>query len=316
VTRSQLAMFAAELSYTSQEATHVGRHVLHLDASHGEQSVIGCGASALFAHLAKLYPEVEVQHVRLWEEATRKEMEYNLEHVNAKMAMLAGSGSEETMQQFAGIEVLAKQLATARGLVVSAPMWNFAVPYVVKQYFDCVLHPGLTFKEVSAGPSGLLGGGRPVVLLTSSGGAAAKDYLTPWILDVAAMAGFDRPKVVSATGLVSRDRATAIEVFRNQAEAATEHLSLEPRTDRSTKSLDEEISSACGYEELRSWLEGTGGLSSDCLDSLEAARVSSELFLSASDHDWRDEELGLEEADIARLQELQKLFREQAREED
>ena len=31
------------------------------------------------------------------------------------MAMLAGSGSEETMQQFAGIEVLAKQLATARG---------------------------------------------------------------------------------------------------------------------------------------------------------------------------------------------------------
>ena len=40
-----------------------------------------CGASALFAHLAKLYPDVEVQHVRLWEDATRKEMEYNLEHV-------------------------------------------------------------------------------------------------------------------------------------------------------------------------------------------------------------------------------------------
>ena len=76
---------------------------------------------------------------------------------------------------------------------------------VMKQYFDCVLHPGLcvfllqqlkpttasaahmppglTFTETSSGPTGLLGGGRPVVLLTSSGGVASKDYVTPWLLE-------------------------------------------------------------------------------------------------------------------------------------
>ncbi|CAE7577719.1 azoR1 [Symbiodinium natans] len=306
-------MFVSELAYsTLQGATQVGCHILHLDASHGEESVVGCGSAALLAKFAELCPEVDVQHVRLWDEGMRSKMEYNLDHVRAKMAMLAGRGSEDCFQQFASIEVLAKQIATARGLVVSAPMWNFAVPYVMKQYFDCVLHPGLTFTETSSGPTGLLGGGRPVVLLTSSGGVASKDYVTPWLLDVAAMAGFDIPKVVSAASLVSRDRATAIDLFRQQAAVAAEHLTLEPGTKRSTVQPGDgdELGSSCGHEELRRWLESSGGLSSDCLDSLESARVDGELFLAASDNDLRDEELGLEEADIVRLKQLQKLFQE------
>ncbi|CAE7206756.1 azoR1 [Symbiodinium pilosum] len=310
-------MFASELAYSAtQGELWVGSHILHLDASHGEQSVIACGAAALFAKLSAVSPEINVQHVFLWQTSTRSEMEYNLEHVKAKMAMLAGTAADEHHEQFAGIEVLAKQIATARGLVVSAPMWNFAVPYVVKQYFDCVLHPGLTFRESTSGPVGLLGGGRPLVVLTSSGGAATKDYLTPWLLDVGAMAGFDRPKVVSAASLVSRDRETVKEAFRQQAEAAAAHLSL-CQFDRSAyKPESHELSASCGHEELRSWLESSGGLSLDCLDCLEAAHVNGELFLAAGDADWRDEELGLEEADIARLQELQKLFLELVRQHD
>ena len=47
--------------------------------------------------------------------------------VQAKMAMLNGGHPEESLAHLQG---LAKELATARGLVVSAPMWNYGVPYV------------------------------------------------------------------------------------------------------------------------------------------------------------------------------------------
>mmetsp|Transcript_32869 Transcript_32869/g.61620 ORF Transcript_32869/g.61620 Transcript_32869/m.61620 type:complete len:313 (+) Transcript_32869:31-969(+) len=305
-------MFSSELRYTNLEAEELclGSHVLHLDASHGESSVIGSAASSMLSKLAHAYSKIDVQHLCLWDATLQSQMEYNLEHVKAKMNMLAGTGSESDRRKFAGIEVLAKQLATARGLVVSAPLWNFGVPYVVKQYFDSVLHPGLTFKEERSGPHGLLGGGRPFVLLTSSGGDAAKDYLTPWLLDVASMVGFDRPRVLSAANLVCRDRAAAIDAFKKEAELAVDHL-LDKGTDtRHAAQCDgDEPSADCGHEELRSWLECIGGLSLDCVETLQAAHVNGELFLAASDSDWRDEELGLCEADIQRLEEVQAIFR-------
>eukprot|EP00971_Amphidinium_carterae_P170268 3373510-Amphidinium_carterae.1 len=37
------------------------------------------------------------------------------------------------------------------------------VPYVLKQYFDCILHPGLTFKETASGPRGLLSQGLQLI---------------------------------------------------------------------------------------------------------------------------------------------------------
>merc|ERR1719336_2735772 len=126
--------------------------------------------------------------------------------------MLGGSDTDEDAQRFAGVERLALQAASAGALVVSAPMWNYGAPYVVKQYFDCVLHPGLTFLErPGMRPEGLLGGGRPLVIVTSSGGAAATDHLTPWLRDVGAMMGFDNAVVVAAPGVPHGDRQAALD---------------------------------------------------------------------------------------------------------
>ncbi|CAJ1354081.1 unnamed protein product, partial [Effrenium voratum] len=196
-----MSMFLGE-SFLLEGELCLGRHLLHVDASHGSESVIGQGALALFTEFAKLRPEVEVRHLRLWEdEELRARMEYSLRHVRAKMARMSQRGSEEDVQCFANIELLAAEIATARGLVISAPMWNYGVPWVLKQYFDAVLHPGLSFQEAEGGCRGLLGGGRPLVLLTSAGGGAQKGHLTPWVLDVGAMLGFDEPKVVAVAHL-------------------------------------------------------------------------------------------------------------------
>jgi FMN-dependent NADH-azoreductase len=47
------------------------------------------------------------------------------------------------------------------------PMWNFGVPYVVKQLVDVVSQPGLTFSLSSKGYTGLLRGKRACAIYTS-----------------------------------------------------------------------------------------------------------------------------------------------------
>lgn len=297
-------MFSSQLAYHAYEPQVVGEHILHVDASHGPESIIGLGAVALFEAL-QLHPEVEVRHLRLWDESVRQRMDYRLEHVRAKMAMLSASASATQRESFAAVEALAAEIATARGLVVSAPMWNYGAPYVVKQYFDSVAHPGLTFKETSEGPIGLLGSGRPFLILTSSGGSATKDHLTPWLLDIAAMLGFDNARIVSAASLSSRERSEVSDSFKRQAAAAAEHFvkrKMAPKGDLG------ELEADCGHEELLFWLEKQG-LSSEALESLALIQLSGEMLLAAKPADWHDEELGLPQADINLLQHLQAVFK-------
>lgn len=335
------AMFPAQLAYRTvkfdeKAVRAAARHVLHLDASHGPSSVIAHGAQALFAELARVSPDVQVEHLRLWEDSTRRRLDYGLAHVQSKMSMLSGSGTEEDAQRFADIEHLAKQVASARALVVSAPMWNYGAPYVVKQYFDCVAHPGLTFRELPSGHTeGMLGGGRPFIIVTSSGGSASKDHLTPWLRDVAAMLGFDRCLVVSAPNVAHGDRAAVLQSIARSATEAAHHLTAEPSRPFSagagcaaaaagassseqaavarpvgarSQDGEEDSPQEWNQEGVLGWLRAKGGLSEDCLETVRAGRVDGELFRVASEDDWRSEEFCLEDADVTRIMELQELF--------
>lgn len=55
--------------------------------------------------------------------------------------------------------------------VISSPMWNFGIPYRLKQYFDILVQPGMTFSYSPAtGYKGLVTG-CPAVLLLARGGS-------------------------------------------------------------------------------------------------------------------------------------------------
>lgn len=229
------------------------------------------------------------------------------------MSMLEGGTRDEDTQCFAGIEKLAAQIATADGLIISAPMWNYGAPWVVKQYFDCILHPGLTFLETPSGPTGLFGGGRPLVIITSSGGAAGKDHLCPWLKDVGAMLGFDAPLVVSAANAAQSERQLLLEGIVRQAKDAARHFAEDrvaaaPPAESPEEPQDEEEVSATPQEVLL-WLRSQDGISKDAIESVEAARIDGDLFATVTEDDWRNEELGLEDDDIARLMQLQAQFR-------
>jgi len=81
--------------------------------------------------------------------------------------------------------------------LVSAPMWNFGIPYRLKQYLDVIVQPGLTFSfDPKTGYSGLVTD-RPIQLILARGGAyphgsgaAAMDHQRPYLELIFGFIGF------------------------------------------------------------------------------------------------------------------------------
>ena len=88
-------------------------------------------------------------------------------------------------------------------LVLTAPMWNFGIPGILKTWIDQVLSPGLTFTLGTAGVKGLHKI-KKVLLMTSSGGVYGKDgrpdTLLPQVKSAFGFVGIDDVDVVWADG--------------------------------------------------------------------------------------------------------------------
>ena len=68
--------------------------------------------------------------------------DYNLGHVGAKFRIMNDVPQGNDVQLFQPIHSLADELNSNNILVISTPMWNLTVPYVLKQYIDMVIQPG------------------------------------------------------------------------------------------------------------------------------------------------------------------------------
>ena len=69
---------------------------------------------------------------------------------------------------------LAEQWRDADAVVIGAPMYHFAIPTQLRAWIDRIVQAGRTFHYTDAGPIGLAGGKR-VVIVSSRGGV----YATP-----------------------------------------------------------------------------------------------------------------------------------------
>ena len=81
---------------------------------------------------------------------------------------------------------LLAELRAADTVVIGAPMYNFSIPTGLRAWFDYVLRAGETFSYSEAGPRGLLGGKRVIVIelrggLYSEGPAQAIDFQEPYL---------------------------------------------------------------------------------------------------------------------------------------
>lgn len=105
--------------------------------------------------------------------------------------------TEGEAQAWKAIEAAIEDFKKADKLVLSSPMWNFGVPYRLKQYFDVIVQPGYTFSfSPDTGYTGLVTG-RPAKLILARGGeylpgseAAALDFQRPYLECILRFIGF------------------------------------------------------------------------------------------------------------------------------
>ena len=66
--------------------------------------------------------------------------------LQAKYALLNGQDhSEEELAAWEPIAEVINQFKSANKYVMAVPMWNFSIPYRLKQYIDIIVQPGYTF---------------------------------------------------------------------------------------------------------------------------------------------------------------------------
>lgn len=201
--------------------------VLHINASITRSSITDRVATAMIEHLTHHYhrqvhegsstppnPEdiLNFEECDVWGPQLPK---FDRDVMQRVWKARHGSEDPEDLAAFKPIQDLAQQILRADFLVITSPIWNFGVPYALKQYIDCIVQPGLTFRDADAeGPSRPYFKGRPLIVISSSGGKAPpanEDYVFPFLQRIFAMCGFDDAHRVAIEGLAIHDKEVCFE---------------------------------------------------------------------------------------------------------
>jgi FMN-dependent NADH-azoreductase len=103
-------------------------------------------------------------------------------------------------------EELVDELLAADEIIIGTPMYNFAIPAVLKAWIDHVVRAGKTFKYGAAGPEGLAKGRKVVVAVASGGvydeasGLSAYNYEIPYLRHIFGFIGITDVTFVQAGG--------------------------------------------------------------------------------------------------------------------
>jgi FMN-dependent NADH-azoreductase len=103
---------------------------------------------------------------------------------------------------------LISELLHANDIVIGTPMYNFAVPAVLKAWIDQVVRSGKTFRYTASGPEGLAKDRRALVTIASSGNydesspGVAHDFETPYLRFILGFIGITDVTFVHAGGTI------------------------------------------------------------------------------------------------------------------
>lgn len=114
-------------------------------------------------------PQDEIEIIDLWNINLPA---FNGDVIDAKYAIMHGQSHTEAQRKaWKNVEELIKQFKSADKYVISLPMWNFGIPYILKHYIDLLVQPSYTFSfSPTEGYKGLVTG-KPIVLIYARGGA-------------------------------------------------------------------------------------------------------------------------------------------------
>lgn len=168
-----------------------GMKLLHIDSSASRsESASRELTAAIVARWCEQHPDGHVMRLDLDADP--------LPHLTAA-TLVNQSSAEAARAESALAEFLAAEI-----LVIGVPMYNFSIPSTLKAWIDRISVPGRTFSYSASGITGLAGGKRVIVVLSTGGFYAADvpgDFVEPYLRFMFGFLGIQDVHFVRAEGL-------------------------------------------------------------------------------------------------------------------
>jgi FMN-dependent NADH-azoreductase len=150
-------------------------------------------SSAFLDVIRKKYPTCKIDELNIFES---KPPELTVKRLDGKYALLGGKElAPELEKAWKEIVSCIDRFMAADAYLISAPMWNFGIPYVLKHYIDVIVQPRYIFRYTEEGAEGLVKN-RKMAVVTSRGGdysasspAHSYDLQEPYLRTVFGFAG-------------------------------------------------------------------------------------------------------------------------------
>ena len=196
--------------------------LLHISASpRGEKSESLAIAETFLSAYRETHPDNAISTWDLWDGTLP---EFGPAAAHAKMAVFAGAdpmGAEAAAWRAAGEAF--ERFAAADEYLISVPMWNAGIPYILKQFIDVISQPGMVFGfDGELGYTGLVTGRKAAVVYTSAVYGVGRppsfgsDFQAPYLRDWLNWAGIEditevafRPNLATADAETGRQAAHA-----------------------------------------------------------------------------------------------------------
>ncbi len=203
--------------------------ILYINAS--PRGVLSASTQATEEFLAALPTGARVERLPLFESNLP---EFAAVLASAKQKTMTGVDLDDAEAvEWRKITALVEQFTAADHYLMAVPMWNFSIPYKLKQYIDLLTHPGLTFTRDANGMRGLASGS--VTVIYSRGGNYSPrdgqpdpfDFQSPYLKAWLALVGLGPVNEVLVQGTMAgpEGQSNAVNAARSQLIALAGALS-------------------------------------------------------------------------------------------
>lgn len=207
--------------------------LLHIIATtRGEESRTLSISKEFLQTLRVKHPHVEIEELDLSTTELPPVLDTN---VKAKyLLMMGGQLDEETQASWQQVSELAEKFISYDLYLVTAPMWNFSIPYMLKHYIDVIMQAGILFSFTANGPEGFAKY-EQMVCITSRGSdysqgspMHALDHQEPYLRTVFGLAGIEDIHFVHAQPLDAAPglTQTALEKAKEEARQMVDKLKI------------------------------------------------------------------------------------------
>jgi FMN-dependent NADH-azoreductase len=207
------------------------RTLLYIQASPRAQRSHSIVVADAFIEACKLkHPDDEIVTLNVFDASIPN---FDGPAVQAKYTILQGqSHSGKEQQVWKSVEEVIEQFTSADKYVLAVPMWNFSIPYRLKQYIDLLVQPGYTFDySEGKGYQGLVVG-KPMLAVYARGGeypphseAEAFDLQKRYIELIFGFMGFENirsvvvePTLQAGPDVAAEQRKKAIDKAKEMAD--------------------------------------------------------------------------------------------------